>query len=209
MRVRVKICGITRIEDALACVDAGADALGFVFHEKSARFVTPERARSIVAALPPFVTTVGVFLDAETETVCEIARIAGIEVAQFHGDEPAEACDAVGMPYVKTIPVCASFDAGALDLAFPRASGILLDTAVGAQRGGTGTAFDWRLWPKESHRRLILAGGLGPANVARAIEVTKPYAVDVCTGVESTPGKKDADKVRAFIAEVARASEGQ
>src|SRR5262245_8779731 len=121
MRVRVKICGITRIEDALACVDAGADALGFVFHDKSSRFVTPEHARTIVAALPPYVTTVGVFLDAKTETVRETARIAGIAIAQFHGDESADVCDAAGLPYVKSLPVRTSLDADGVDCRFPRA----------------------------------------------------------------------------------------
>ena len=209
MRVRVKICGITSIEDALACVDAGADALGFLFHDKSRRFVSPERVRSIVDALPPFVTTVGVFVDAKPETVREIAHIAGIAVAQFHGDESAEACDAAGLPYVKTIPVCGVLDARRVEAGYPRASAILLDTAIGAERGGTGMSFDWELWPRESRRRLLLAGGLTVANVAGAIAATHPYAVDVCTGVESAPGRKDVGKVRAFIAEVARASEGR
>ena len=209
MRVRVKICGITRIEDALACVDAGADALGFVFYAKSARCVTAERARSIVSVLPPFVTTVGVFVDAKPEEVRELARTTGITLAQFHGDESAEVCDGAGLSYVKTIPVCGQLDTRTLDTAFPRASGLLLDTVHGGQRGGTGKAFDWRLWPRDSRRRLILAGGLTPANVAAAIAATGAFAVDVCTGVESAPGVKDVAKVRAFIAEVARASEGQ
>ena len=205
MRVRVKICGITRMEDALASVDAGADALGFMFHEKSARFVTPSRARSIISMLPPFVTPVGVFVDTPPDVVRAVARETGIAVAQLHGDESAEAGDACGLPYVKAISVCGPVDAVKLERDFPRASAVLLDHA----RGGTGTTFDWRHWPSAKNVRLILAGGLTVDNVAAAIAATRPFAVDVSTGVEAAPGIKDASKVRAFIAEVARASQGR
>jgi phosphoribosylanthranilate isomerase len=209
MRIRTKICGLTRIEDALAAAAAGADALGFNFHAQSPRHVTPERAREIVAVLPPFVTAVGLFVDATPADVERACTIAGISLVQFHGDEPAAVCAAVGLPYIKAIRVAGPIDAAALERAHPGASGFLLDAHVAGVRGGTGQRFDWAWWPAAATRPLVLAGGLDADNVGAAIATTRPYAVDVCSGVEDgRPGWKSAAKIERFMSEVRRASRG-
>ncbi|MDB6144404.1 MAG: trpF [Pseudomonas sp.] len=197
--VRSKICGITRIEDALAAVDAGADAIGFVFYAKSPRAVTVVQAREIIAALPPFVTTVGLFVNCSRCELTEILEVVPLDLLQFHGDETAEDCDGYHRPYIKALRVQAGDDIAARSRAYPKASGILLDTYVAGVPGGTGEAFDWSLIPKSLSKPIILAGGLTPANVAQAIAQVRPYAVDVSGGVEAGKGIKDHDKIRAFM----------
>jgi phosphoribosylanthranilate isomerase len=202
--VRSKICGITRVEDALAAAAAGADAIGLVFYAKSPRAVSVEQARQIIAALPPFVTTVGLFVDAGRDELRQILAQVPLDLLQFHGDESAEQCEGHGRPYIKALRVRGGDDVAAQVARYPGAVGVLLDTFVEGVPGGTGLAFDWSLVPAGLAKPVILAGGLTPENVAAAIARVCPYAVDVSGGVESAKGIKDADKVRAFI----RAAQG-
>jgi len=206
MRVRAKICGITRLADAQTAIAAGCDALGFNFHRASPRFVSPAQARAIITALPPFVTCVGLFVDAATAEVREITAASGVGLLQFQGDETDADCAAAGYPFVKAIRVSGPIDAADLERRFPHASGLLFDSHAPGQAGGTGKTFDWSWWPRASSKPLILAGGLNPDNVAGAIARTRPYAVDVCSGVEGgTKGSKDPQKLNQFMIEVLRA----
>ena len=197
--VRVKICGITRVEDALAAAAAGADAIGLVFYAKSPRAVDIEQARAILAALPPFVTTVGLFVDAERSELERILASVPLDLLQFHGDESVQQCEAFGRPYIKALRVKAGDDIAAQVARYPSAQGILLDAYVEGVPGGTGEAFDWSLIPQTLSKLLILAGGLRPDNVAEAVSRVRPYAVDVSGGVEASKGVKDVEKVGAFI----------
>ena len=197
--VRSKICGITRVEDALIAAEAGADAIGLVFYAKSPRAVTVAQAQAIIAALPPFVTTVGLFVDAERDELNRILDAVPLDLLQFHGDETAAVCEAFGRPYLKALRVRPGDDIGARIEAYASAAGILLDTYVSGVPGGTGEAFDWSLVPQDAKKPIILAGGLTPENVANAIAQVRPYGVDVSGGVEASKGVKDADKVRAFV----------
>jgi phosphoribosylanthranilate isomerase len=197
--VRSKICGITRIEDALAAVDAGADAIGLVFYAKSPRAVNVQQARAIIAALPPFVTTVGLFVNASRCELGEILEAVPLDLLQFHGDETPADCEGYHRPWIKALRVKAGDDIAASCKAYAGASGILLDTYVEGVPGGTGEAFDWSLVPKGLSKPIILAGGLSATNVAQAIAQVHPYAVDVSGGVEQSKGIKDHAKIRAFI----------
>ncbi|QEY62261.1 phosphoribosylanthranilate isomerase [Metapseudomonas lalkuanensis] len=197
--VRIKICGITRIEDALAAIAAGADAIGFVFYAKSPRAVTPAQARAIIAALPPFVTTVGLFVDMPRAELTRLLAEVPLDLLQFHGDEGPEDCAGYGRPYIKALRVKPGDDVAAAISHYPAASGILLDTYVPGTPGGTGEAFDWSLVPRDAAKPLILAGGLTPENVGDAVRQVRPYAVDVSGGVEASKGIKDAAKIQAFI----------
>ncbi|WP_278956750.1 phosphoribosylanthranilate isomerase [Aquipseudomonas alcaligenes] len=197
--VRVKICGITRVEDALAAAAAGADAIGLVFYAKSPRAVDIEQAREILAALPPFVTSVGLFVDAERSELERILASVPLDLLQFHGDESVQQCEAFGRPYIKALRVKAGDDIAAQVARYPSAQGILLDAYVEGVPGGTGEAFDWSLIPQTLSKPLILAGGLRPDNVAEAVSRVRPYAVDVSGGVEASKGVKDVEKVDAFI----------
>ena len=197
--VRSKICGITRVEDALAAAEAGADAIGLVFYPKSPRAVSVQQARTIIAALPPFVTTVGLFVNASRCELGEILDAVPLDMLQFHGDERPADCEGYHRPYIKALRVKPDDDVVAQIEPYGNASGILLDTFVAGVPGGTGLAFDWSLVPRNLDRPIILAGGLTPENVRSAIEQTQPYAVDVSGGVEARHGIKDADKIRAFI----------
>jgi phosphoribosylanthranilate isomerase len=199
MRTRVKICGITRIEDALAVAAAGADAIGLVFAEKSPRRVTPAQAKAIVAALPPFVTVVGLFVDAPAEHIREVLGQVPLDLLQFHGRETPENCRQFGRPYIKAIRMAPDVDLRAEARRYPDAAGLLLDSYHPQMEGGTGKTFDWARVPADLGKPVVLAGGLNPGNVARAIAAVKPYAVDVSSGVESSKGIKDAAKVAAFI----------
>jgi phosphoribosylanthranilate isomerase len=205
--VRSKICGITRIEDALAAVEAGADAIGLVFYAKSPRAVTVQQARAIIAALPPFVTTVGLFVNASRCELGEILDAVPLDLLQFHGDESSADCEGYHRPYIKALRVKAGDDIAASCDAYPRASGILLDTYVEGVPGGTGEAFDWSLVPRGLSKPIILAGGLSAQNVAQAIAQVRPYAVDVSGGVEQAKGIKDQAKIRAFMQAVRGSSE--
>lgn len=197
--VRSKICGITRVEDALVAAEAGADAIGLVFYPKSPRAVSVQQARTIIAALPPFVTTVGLLVNASRCELGEILDAVPLDMLQFHGDERPADCEGYHRPYIKALRVRPGDDVAAQIEPYANASGILLDTFVAGVPGGTGLAFDWSLVPRHLDRPIILAGGLTPENVRSAIEQTQPYAVDVSGGVEARHGIKDADKIRAFI----------
>ncbi len=206
MRIRAKICGITRLADARAAVAAGCDALGFNFYESSPRYLDPEQAKAIIAAVPPFVACVGLFVDATAEQVRRIASITGVNMLQFSGDETDADCAAAGYAFIKAVRVSGPIDAVALAQCYPRATALLLDSGTANQPGGTGVTFDWSWWPSASPVPLILAGGLTPDNVAEGIRRTRPYAVDVASGVEGAQkGVKDAEKIRQFMTEVQRA----
>ncbi|MBU1282688.1 MAG: phosphoribosylanthranilate isomerase [Gammaproteobacteria bacterium] len=197
--VRSKICGITRIEDALSAVEAGADAIGLVFYAKSPRAVTVLQARAIIAALPPFVTTVGLFVDASRCELGEILDAVPLDLLQFHGDETPADCEGYHRPYIKALRVKPGDDIAAQVALYKNASGVLLDAYVPGIPGGTGEAFDWSLVPQGLKMPIILAGGLSAENVAQAIVQVRPYAVDVSGGVEIAKGIKDGGKIRAFM----------
>jgi phosphoribosylanthranilate isomerase len=202
--VRVKICGITRPEDAIAAAYAGADAIGLVFYSPSPRAVDRDTALSIVGALPPFVTTVGLFVDAAPEAVWAVLAAVPLDLLQFHGDEPDEYCQQFLRPYVKALRVQSGDDLNALAAKWPGACGILLDSFKQGVPGGTGEVFDWSLIPTDRHWNLILAGGLDAGNVAEAVRRCQPWAVDVSGGVEQTKGIKDVSRITRFMREVQR-----
>jgi phosphoribosylanthranilate isomerase len=196
---RIKICGITRIEDALVCAQAGADAIGLVFYPPSPRHVATSQAAAIARALPPFVTTVGLFVNPAAEQVKSVLNEVHLDVLQFHGDEPPEFCASFGVPYLKAIRVKAGMDLVQCAIRYQEAQGLLLDAYVEGTPGGTGQSFDWKLIPAELPLPVILSGGLEPANIADAIRSVRPWAVDVSSGVEAVKGIKDAAKIAAFI----------
>lgn len=198
MTVRIKICGVTRLEDALEAVRLGADALGFNFWPGSKRFIAPATAREIVRRLPPLVTTVGVFVDPTHDEATAAAAVSGVQVLQLHGDEPPELCRSFQLPVVKALRVAGPEALAALDR-YPGVAGLLLD-AASAGYGGSGQTFDWSIARAAAARAtLLLAGGLGPDNVAEAVRAVRPYGVDVASGVESSPGVKDHEKLARFI----------
>jgi len=204
MRTRVKICGITREEDALEAVRLGADAIGLVFCPASPRVVSVEQAEAILEGLPPFVTVTGLFVDESPERIEAILERLPIDLLQFHGHESPDACAAFRRPWIKAIRMRESIDLARLGEAYASASGLLLDTYRAGVPGGTGETFDWDLIPPERASGIILAGGLNPDNVEQAIRRVRPYAVDVSGGVEAAKGIKDAAKMAAFIAGVKR-----
>jgi len=201
MRTRVKICGITRTQDAEAAVRAGADAIGLNFYPPSPRFLSLERAAGLRLALPPFVSAVALFVNpsrAEVERVLEAVRPS---MLQFHGEEAPDFCAGFGVPWLKTCRVRPGVDLLEYFRSYPGAAGWLADAFV-EEYGGAGRGFDWSMVPDERERPLILSGGLDHGNVAEAIRRVKPWAVDVASGVESKKGIKDAAKIAAFITEV-------
>lgn len=204
MRTRIKICGITRPEDALAAVAAGADAIGLVFHPDSPRHVDPSAAREIVRQLPPFISTVGLFLNPEAQQVRRILEQVDVDLLQFHGTETAEFCAQFRRTYVKAVAMAGGVDPAEAARAYPDAAAFLLDSHAPGEQGGTGEVFDWESFPRRFGRPLILAGGLRPENVAEAVARCRPYAVDVSSGVEEAPGIKSRDRMIAFAREVRR-----
>ena len=199
---RIKICGITRVEDALAAARSGADAIGLVFYERSPRYVSLAQAKQLAEALPPFVTVVGLFVNAKASFVREVLASVPLDMLQFHGDEPAEFCAQFAKPYLKAIRVKAGVDLLQCASDFRNAKGLLLDAHVEGIAGGTGATFDWALIPKQLPLPVILSGGLNVGNVVAAIKQVRPYAVDVSSGVEASKGIKDAAKIAVFINEV-------
>lgn len=198
-QARVKICGITHPEDARLALEAGADALGMVFYEASPRHVDISRAREIAAAAGPFVTLVGLFVDAEPAKVREVLAQVPLQLLQFHGDENPAHCEAFERPYIKAIRMRPGLDLKALMNQHTEARGFLLDAYRRGVPGGTGETFDWQRVPRDAERPIILAGGLNSDNIVGAIAATEPYGVDVSGGVEASPGRKDAYKLKMFI----------
>jgi len=200
-RTRVKICGITRVADALDAIALGADALGFVFYAPSPRAVSAQTVQNIVAQLPPFVSTVGLFVDATPQEVQSVLAQVPLSLLQFHGDETNEYCQQFGVPWIKALRMEPDSDILAKIAQYPQAQGILLDAWHPHLKGGTGQTFDWRHWPHSNNKALILAG-VTPENVTEAIHFTKPYAVDVSGGVEASKGIKEFTLLQAFMAGV-------
>lgn len=204
MRTRVKICGITRRQDAEFAVKSGADAIGLVFYEPSTRAVTIEQAAAITAQLSPFVSVVGLFVNATAESVRQTIKQIPLSLLQFHGDESAEFCEQFNMPYIKAIRMQSAADLIQASKDFSAASALLLDSYQHGVPGGTGQTFDWSMITAVN-KPLILAGGLTTENVAEAIRQVSPYAVDVSGGVEESKGLKSNNKISAFMREVANA----
>ena len=204
MRTRIKICGMTRVEDVRAAAQAGADAIGLVFYPPSPRFLQLDLARELVKAVPPFVTTVALFVNATAEQVRVVLEQVRPSMLQFHGEESPEFCAQFGVPFLKACRVREGVDLLKYLQPFAAAAGWLLDSHV-AEYGGVGESFDWSLVPAERARPLVLSGGLARENVREAIQRVRPWAVDVSSGVESAKGIKDAGKIAAFISEVRNA----
>jgi len=206
MAVRVKICGITRLQDLHDACDSGADALGFVFYEKSPRHVTITAAAELVRALPPFVQSVGLFVNAAPAFIESVLQTVPLDLLQFHGEETPAECARFDRPYIKAIRVNQDTDLLKCAADFEAARGLLLDAYVPGVPGGTGERFDWRLIPANLPQAVVLSGGLTPENVAAAVEQVRPWAVDVSSGVEMAKGIKDAHKIAQFIAKAKEAS---
>ncbi|MEY3651512.1 MAG: N-(5-phosphoribosyl)anthranilate isomerase [Pseudomonadota bacterium] len=205
VRTRVKICGITRVEDALIAVGHGADAIGLVFYPPSPRYVTPALAAEIVNALPAFVTVVALFVDASRADIEAVLSQVDIDLIQFHGQETADECRQYGKSYMKAIRVKSDTNLVQYATEYSDAKALLLDTYADGVPGGTGQVFDWALIPKNLSKPVVLAGGLDAENVEQAIRQVKPYAVDVSGGVEFKKGIKDAAKIAAFMRGVSNA----
>ena len=199
----LKVCGITRVEDAQYAIEHGATALGFILWPRSPRFVAPEQVAAVVAALPPGVTTVGVFVNDDVEHIRRVVAQTGLTTVQLHGDEPASYAGALAMPILRSVTTA---DLERVRAEWPAGTTLLLDTADPVRRGGTGVRVDWTAAAAAARRGpVVLAGGLTPQNVADAILTTRPIGVDVSSGVESSPGVKDYEKVRAFLSNARRA----
>jgi phosphoribosylanthranilate isomerase len=200
MPVRIKICGITRFEDARVAVSLGVDALGFIFHPPSPRYISPQAARRIIRELPPLVTKVGVFVNESAERIAEVVAQSGVDCVQLHGDETPDECECLQLPVIKAFSIAPGADLSVLDAY--SVSAFLLDTWDGGLRGGTGRTFDWTLAEKaaRTHDAVILAGGLGPTNIKEALDMVRPYGVDVNSGVEISPGVKNPQKMRDVVA---------
>lgn len=207
MRIRVKICGLTREQDAVAAVACGADAIGLVFYEPSPRYVTIDRAVAIVRSLPPFVTTVGLFVNADADTIRRVVDEVAVDLLQFHGQESATFCAQHRRPWIRAVAMRPDTDLAAAQAEFAAGRGLLLDAYRPGVPGGTGETFDWERIPPALAPRVVLAGGLTPDNVGAAVRRVRPYAVDVSGGVESARGIKDPARIQAFIDEVRRAEQ--
>jgi len=202
LRVRVKICGITRVADALAAVAQGADAIGLVFYAPSPRAVSIEQAAAIAKQIPAFVSVVGLFVNAEESFVNDVITQVPLDLLQFHGDETPEQCARYGLPFIKAVRVKSDTNLVQCAKDYSASRALLLDTYTEGVAGGTGHVFDWGLIPSDLNKPVVLAGGLTAENVALAIQQVKPYAVDVSGGVEASKGIKDAAKIAAFMQQV-------
>jgi phosphoribosylanthranilate isomerase len=202
MRTRVKICGFTRVEDAVCAARLGVDAIGLVFYPPSPRNIGIDQAVKIVNALPAFVSVVALFVDEQESRIREILNRVPIDCLQFHGDEPAEACRLYGKRYMKAVRMQEGIDIFDLARQYHDAAGLLLDAYHPGTKGGTGSRFDWELIPEQCALPIILAGGLDQSNARQAVQAVRPYALDVSSGVEAEKGVKDASKMAAFVSEV-------
>jgi phosphoribosylanthranilate isomerase len=204
-RTRIKICGITKLADALQVADLGGDAIGLVFHSKSPRAVKLENAIRIREAMPPFVTVVALFMDETDDWIAQVIDLIKPDCLQFHGDESVEFCQQWSKPFIKAIPMASVSDVSAYSKQFRGAQGFLMDSNIAGCQGGSGDTFDWSKIPSTFSYPLILAGGLNPSNVSAAISQVKPWAVDVSSGVEKSRGIKNTDLIRQFFHEVRKA----
>ncbi|MGZ8186557.1 MAG: phosphoribosylanthranilate isomerase [Methylobacter sp.] len=202
MRTRVKICGFTRVEDAVCAAHSGVDAIGLVFYPPSPRNVDIDQAIKIVNALPAFTTVVALFVDEQESRVREVLELVAIDCLQFHGDEPAEACRIYGKRYIKALRMQPGIDINSVVKQYHDAAALLLDAYHPASKGGTGSRFDWDLIPGQCDLPIVLAGGLAIDNARQAVQKVRPYALDVSSGVEIEKGIKDASKMAAFLNEV-------
>jgi len=205
LRTRIKICGLKTVADALTAARCGADSIGLVFHPRSPRAVELDQARAIRDALPAFVTVTALFMDEDAAAVARVVAGLAPDCLQFHGAEPADFCTRWGRPYIKAVAMGDAPDIGRFAATHPEARGFLLDSHAAGRQGGSGDTFDWSRIPSDFPHPLILAGGLNPQNVARAIAEVRPWAVDVSSGVERDKGVKDAGLIRQFCQEVFRA----
>lgn len=205
-RTRIKICGITRPEDALYAAELGVDAIGLVFYRQSPRYLSLDRAHAVLRGLPPFVSVVGLFMNADAAEVAAVTDEVPLDLLQFHGLETAQFCGQFGLRYIKSVAMMDTPDVKAYIAQFPEASGFLLDAVKTGEAGGSGTVFDWQQVPADVGHPLILAGGLTPENVAHAVRRTRCYAVDVSSGVEMDKGVKSREKMRIFVEQVRAAS---
>ncbi|MDQ7968474.1 MAG: phosphoribosylanthranilate isomerase [Oxalicibacterium faecigallinarum] len=211
-RTRIKICGLTRAQDVQAAVAAGADAIGFVFYDKSPRYLAPADAGRLIASVPPFITTTGLFVNASQDEVSAVLQQAPVSLLQFHGDETVETCvsiaQAVNRPFIRAVrvkPETTACDLVEYEAEYRAASGLfagLLLDAFAEGYGGSGKVFDWSLIPESIAPRVVLSGGLSVQNATDAVRRVRPYAVDISSGVEAAKGIKDAEKIRAFISAV-------
>ena len=201
-RTRIKICGIREPAMARAAAEAGADAVGLVFHAPSPRAVSPETARAVALAVPPFVTVVGLFVNGEAQAVRDVMARVPLGMLQFHGDETPAYCEQFGLPWMKAIRVGQGVDLVECEGRFSRAAALLLDAQVPGQFGGTGTPFDWSMVPPSLARPVVVSGGLDAGNVGRAIRALRPWAVDVSSGVEGARGVKDPARIEEFVRSV-------
>lgn len=208
LRTRIKICGVKEALHALVAADAGADAIGLVFYPDSPRYVTPGTAANVVAMLPPFVSTVGLFVDASESKVRETLEHVRLDMLQFHGAETPEFCESFGVPYVRAVPMEEGTDLLEWVSRFSTARALLLDAYEPGVPGGTGRTFDWTRIPRNLPIPVVLSGGLNPENAGRAVREVKPWAVDVSSGVEVTRGSKDPRKIVEFIRSVQREDAG-
>lgn len=204
-RTRAKICGITRPRDGVIAAANGADAIGLVFYNQSPRAVNIEQAREVIAALPPFVTSVGLFVNAEVAEVERILAGVPLDLLQFHGDETPEYCRQFARPFIKAVRMVDGVDLELVAQQYAEARGLLVDSYQKGIPGGTGHTFDWARVPAGMDKPIILAGGLGPDNIEQAVRQVRPYAVDVSSGVEADKGIKDAEKIAAFMRGVNKA----
>ena len=204
MGVKVKICGITSVKDALAVGYSGADAIGLVFYPKSSRFISSAQAAEICAALPPFIKVVGLFLDASKDEVADVLEQVPLDLLQFHGSETPEYCRSFSRPYMKAVGMLGLSDFASYADQYPDSKAFLVDSHTPGSAGGTGKTFDWNDIPNDYKKPIILAGGLNPDNIANAIESTSVYAVDLSSGVEILPGIKSEEKITALMQEVKR-----
>lgn len=207
MRTRIKLCGMTRREDALAAAECGADAIGLIFAPRSVRRLDVARARAIAEGLPPFLVRVALFMDPDREDVARVLRDVPCEMLQFHGGEDDAFCAQFERPFLKALPMASIDDVAAEMARYPRAAGFVLDAHARGGAGGSGATFDWARVPA-GDARVVLAGGLHAGNVREAVVRARPWAVDVASGIESSPGAKDHAKMHAFVAEVRRADAG-
>lgn len=208
-RTRIKICGITRLEDARVAARAGVDSIGLAFHPPSPRFIELEPALEIRRNLPPFVTVTAVFLDDDENLIAQVVHRLRPDCLQFHGDEDEAFCSGWMLPYLKSIPMASTDDIGAYAGRYPSARGFLLDSNAAGRMGGSGDTFDWSDIPESFDYPLVLAGGIKPSNVADAIARVRPWGVDVSSGVEVSKGIKSAELIEALVREVKRGDESE